>query len=419
MIIVALLSLLTIVVIGLVMGYALLPLLRAPNAHGLDGGSNNQALYQARMAELNSSPIPPEQAQAMRAAIELLVQPAGEQLQWQQSTHNNQWLLASVVLVSLVAIGVATAVLRADGLRFTYFSNVSQGQSHAFLTGQTDMPPKVDGMKDLDLLQSLQAYAYSNPKQATIWLNLAQVYDRIDAPELANQILSRLYRQFGNNTDLIVQTAAMQLSRPDTGVHPETIARLAAIINTTPNHQSALMQYALLNLKTAQYDVGINALRQLQVLKQAEPGHNPDTIGLLGNAITAAQQQQQRYNATLIRVNISIAPSLRNQLKSTDTLFVTVKSTRPSDAIMPYAALKLPVQQLLAAGVVTAALTDESAMAPGRSIGTAQAQNIPLALHAKISASGNPMSQSGDFVAAATPLGKPGMYQLHIASTVP
>ena len=90
-----------------------------------------------------------------------------------------------------------------------------------------------------------------------------------------------------------------------------------------------------------------------------------------------------------IEINVDIAAAVRQQVKPTDTVFVLARSE--SGPPMPLAVQRLTVADL----PLTLMLDDSMAMAPGMNLSSVDAVTIT----ARISLTGNPVAQSGDWQA--------------------
>lgn len=112
-----------------------------------------------------------------------------------------------------------------------------------------------------------------------------------------------------------------------------------------------------------------------------------------GGSVTAIPPvQSMAVTGTIVRVHVSLAPSLRSQVRPDETLFVFALPAGvaggPPLAVRRFTAGDLPLE---------VSLTDQDAPMPGRNLSS---QDV-LQIIARISRSGSPEQQAGDFVGKA------------------
>ena len=98
-------------------------------------------------------------------------------------------------------------------------------------------------------------------------------------------------------------------------------------------------------------------------------------------------------NTQGLKLRVTLAPSLKNQLPPQTTVFIFARSLNSGGA--PLAVLKKNIHDL----PLDVVLNDNMAMIPGKNISSAE----QLLVGARISLSGNPIKQDGDFEALSSP----------------
>lgn len=103
----------------------------------------------------------------------------------------------------------------------------------------------------------------------------------------------------------------------------------------------------------------------------------------------SAQQQQASEG---IDVTVTINASLLPLVKGDDVLFVAIRDVKGGP---PFAAKRLPIS-IIKQGEANISLSDLDAMMPTRTLKSARADKVQLAVIARISHSGNAGAESGD-----------------------
>ena len=104
--------------------------------------------------------------------------------------------------------------------------------------------------------------------------------------------------------------------------------------------------------------------------------------------MTAQEQQASEGIDVTITINAGLLPLV----KGDDVLFVAIRDVKGGP---PFAAKRLPIS-VIKQGEANISLSDLDAMMPERTLKSARADKIQLAVIARISHSGNAIAESGD-----------------------
>ncbi len=174
----------------------------------------------------------------------------------------------------------------------------------------------------------------------------------------------------------------------------EDLYRLASdALALVPDQQQALGLAGILAFELGKYH---NAIDHWRVLWSGLP-QGMESVALENGIRRAAERIETAGGSTDlswlqrsgIEISVDIAAAVRQQVKPTDTVFVLARSE--AGPPMPLAVQRLTVADL----PVTVLLDDSMAMAPGMNLSSAEAVTIT----ARISLTGNPVAQSGDWQA--------------------
>lgn len=116
--------------------------------------------------------------------------------------------------------------------------------------------------------------------------------------------------------------------------------------------------------------------------------------------LSATIDEQAQKAATGVAVTVEVDSKLLAQVQQTDVLFVSISDVAGGP---PYAVQRLGVD-VLKQGRAEVTLSNLNAMMPERTLSAARDAGVKLALSARISKSGQAISQSGDLSANPVPL---------------
>lgn len=381
----------------------------------------NISVFRERLAELEADQqagrLDPEAYQAQKTELErqLLAVTDSVDLSGQQRASRLAvgwvflWLPILAVLAYLM-IGDRQAV-------YEYWTAQDQYSEVAeqLLTRQIDRVP--ESVTDaVGLLQAMQTHVHRNPTDAQRWLAMSEAYVVVEAIEPALESLARAQRRAPNDDQIAMTYAQMRFFSQEGQVDDKTRQVLNEVLSRNPQHEGAILLLAMGQQRAGQYAQSIDNLKRLKAIRLArDPDSSAEAIVQLNLAIAQAQQLQQAAQSSRIEVAVRLAPTLRAQVRPSDTLFVYVRALQ--GATIPYAVHKQDVSALLTGQTVNVVLSDQNAMMAERSISAAQQEGVALAVAARISQTGNASGTEGDIESLPVPLGTAKQFQVLIDRT--
>ena len=256
-----------------------------------------------------------------------------------------------------------------------------------------------------DLLGQLKAKLADNPNDVNGWLLLGRSYGTMGKYALAVDAFQNAYdKSQGENVEAMIGLGEALAMTDEASLGGRAGRLFDAALERAPNHPKALWYGSIAALQAGDLRKGRDRLqlllaqnppeqlrsvleRQIQDLNQQlnEPGQGAPvaTAGSEG-AAPAAQRS--------IRVAVSIAPSVREQLKGAPLpLFILARDPSaggPPLAVQRHSSSDLPL---------TVELSERDAMIAARSIATVPRVQVV----ARLSRSGTPQAQSGDYYGEA------------------
>ncbi|RLA10682.1 MAG: hypothetical protein DRQ59_11400 [Gammaproteobacteria bacterium] len=243
--------------------------------------------------------------------------------------------------------------------------------------------------KDIDgMLQTLKLKLQQNPKDARGWYMLGRSLMAIQSYDEAVVAFQRTYDLTGDEPAILFSLAdalTMQNSGNLLGAPEKLVQRglkiaprdpkglwLAGLAAEQRKDYSTARRYWSTLLPLVSGDQA--SVQQVQALIARLEQRNPDLVPAAGVIQT-------------INLEVDITPKLKNRANPNDTVFVYARAAQGPP--MPLAVKKLKLSDLPAAMV----LSDSDAMVPSMKLSSFD----QLILGARVSRSGNPVPQSGDF----------------------
>jgi cytochrome c-type biogenesis protein CcmH len=249
-----------------------------------------------------------------------------------------------------------------------------------------------------DLLEQLEARLQSNPNDVNGWLLLGRSSISMQRFKRGIEAYQRAYElSRGENVDAILGLGEALAMADESAMNGRAGQLFEEALVRAPNHPKALWYGSLAALQAGDLHKGRD---RLQLLLAQNP---PEELrGVLERQIQDLNQQIGEAGKTqsaaaveggpsrTIQVAVTLAPRIKEQLKEPVTLFVLARDPAGGP---PLAAKRLSSTQI----PLTVELTERDAMMPTRTIG-----NVPkVQVVARLSKSGTPQAQSGDFFGQA------------------
>ncbi|WP_131669687.1 c-type cytochrome biogenesis protein CcmI [Psychrobacter pygoscelis] len=283
------------------------------------------------------------------------------------------------------------------------------------LTGKIDQPPAWAVKDGSALISAMQTNVYRHADDPNRWMRLSELFLSLEASDSALEALSRAYRL--SPEDESIATTYAQISFFAKGGNLDANSRrvLQNVLIEHPDHEGAQMLMAMGEARAGNFEQAQGWIRKLRASIAQKPGDHDQALSSLDelSANIAAQQAQASAGVT---VSVSINSSLLPLIKADDVLFVAIRSAAGGP---PFAVKRLPVSQL-DNGRISVTLSDLDAMMPERTLQAARQADEQLVVTARVSQSGNAMSQSGDLSANPIVLQKDQeQVNIEIAQQVP
>lgn len=244
------------------------------------------------------------------------------------------------------------------------------------------------------MLKSLRDKTQATPNDVNAWLELARAYTGAGEFAQASAAFDRA-NELSKGTNIDVLTGlieALVLSDP-TSLNGRVGLLLEQALRLQPNHPKALWYGGMVALQLGNLSQArdrFNALLALNPPPQVRSlleRQIQDLTEQLGDGVAAGSGASSRK----VIVNVSIAPALKAKLSQPLSLFVLARNSQqpgPPFAVERHQASELPLR---------VELTTADAMLPTRTI--ADVQDVEIV--ARLSASGMPTEQAGDYFGTA------------------
>lgn len=255
-----------------------------------------------------------------------------------------------------------------------------------------------------DLHRELEAH----PNDADGWSTLGQAYATMQQPAAAADAFAHALKLRPDDADLLVAWAeADSMASPQHHINDLARSRLQRAVMINPEHQRGLWLLGISDFQRGRYADAVAVWQRLlpllpagsqiaqavsqQVALAQTRGGLPVTAPMVAPSVAASASAA--VVAPRLQVQVGITPALAARIPAGAVLFVFARA--PGGPPMPLAVQKLPAR--LPATVV---LTDGMGMAP-----TMNLSSVPdVVITARISASGQPLPQAGDFEGRSAPV---------------
>ena len=266
-------------------------------------------------------------------------------------------------------------------------------------------PVALDGVptapKPMDFQQALadlRTHLAQQPNDAQGWTLLAEATTALKQPEEARDAWDHALKIDPNNVAAMVGWAETDsMARPDHMIEGRALDLLHHALELQPDSQRALWLLGISEFQHTQYTEAAATWRKLQPL--LEPGSTvakavADQIAnadVRAGVKPAAEPAAVANQGAALKVEVSLAPALKDKLLPGDQLYVYARAV--SGPPMPLAVAKLAADALPA----TVTLSDAMAMTPELKLSSV----ARVVVSARISHSGQPIAQPGDLEGSA------------------
>lgn len=263
------------------------------------------------------------------------------------------------------------------------------------MSGKIDTPPKWATEDSTALISAMQTNVYRHADDPNRWMRLSELFVALEATPQALEALARAYR-LNPDDDAIASTYAQMSFFANNGTLDNTARQvIASILSKNPNHEGALMLMAMGETRAGNFDKARLWVSRLRSNIAAKSGDHSAALASLDEMSKTIDEQAAKATQG-VTVNVAIDSQYLGKINPEDVLFVSVVDGAGG---APYAVARVPVSDIKDSKV-SLKLSDANAMMPTRTLSSAYSTGAKLVLHARISHSGNAVSQSGDLTSA-------------------
>jgi cytochrome c-type biogenesis protein CcmH len=276
-------------------------------------------------------------------------------------------------------------------------------------------------MSDMEgLLRQLEAKLAENPRDVKGWTLLGNSYLRLQRYARAADAYQQAYDLTqGRDVEIVISLAEALAMTDEASLSGRAGELLERALASAPNHPKALWYGSIAALQKGDVRLGRDRLQTLLAqgpppeLRSALERQIQDLDQQLGEAAPSSGPQVPAAGAggRTIRVAVTIAPQIQQQLREPAPLFILARD--PAAAGPPLAVQRHNSSQ----APLTVELKESDAMIASRTMAS-----VPrVKVIARVSRSGSPQEQSGDFYGEAPyEFGKDsGIVNIMIDRTIP
>jgi len=335
----------------------------------LRSGGLNQMQYDEQLADL-------EQALSDDLDIQSKVSTVSTQNRW-------------IIYVLVIALPLLAGTL------YWTLGNYQAVSHSAEMTIDTDAIKMAEINK---MVTGLAEKLKNHPDDAQGWLMLGRSYDVLEQHTQALDAFAHAYQLLGDQAEILLLYAdalGYVNDRNLTGKPSELIFKAIAL---EPDNMKALWLGGMAKAQEGDAVTATKLWKKLETLLPPGSEYQQEIQGLLAklasespDALTQSEAEPvAAVSSATITVQVSLAPELIKSAAATDTVFVYAQAL--SGPKMPLAIVRKQVSDL----PITVSLNDTMAMMPNMKL-----SNFPeVKLLARVSKSGNAMSQAGDLIGA-------------------
>lgn len=309
-------------------------------------------------------------------------------------------------LIVLVWIPVLCAVFYVVGADRTAIFTLWQAQDKLYqvaddlLTAKIDTPPTWATADSAALISAMQTNVHHHAYDPYRWLRLSELFMSLQATPQALESLSRAYRLASDDEEIAGMYAQVSFFANDGKLDNNAYKIVNQMLANNPRHEGAMMLLAMDKTKAGDFEQAKFWVNQLRNQIATKSGDRRAALASLDEMLVNIDQKAAALQASQVAVHVAVDKALLPKITSDDVLFVSISDVAGG---APYAVQRSSVS-VLKDGQALIKLNDSHAMLPERTLSAAQKANITLVATAKISHTGNAISQSGDLVAQAVAL---------------
>lgn len=299
---------------------------------------------------------------------------------------------------------IATAVALPLLAAFLYSKVTTQQWGAQPAAAEAKVNPEIEGM-----VAQLEERLKREPNDAEGWVMLGRSFVMLGRYPRAVDAYQQAYDLTkGENISALTGLAEALVLTDEASLNGRAGELIEAALAKSPREPRALWYGSLAALSAGKLDV---ARDRMQALLDQNPPESvrsvletqiADINAQLGSGPASAQAAAPA-STVAVKVAVSVAPAIAAQIKSPLTLFVLARTVGGG---APLAVVRLTSDQL----PTTVDLSDANAMIAGRGL-----SSVPTAqIVARLSKSGSPQAQPGDFYGEADYVVQPGTGSVNI-----
>jgi cytochrome c-type biogenesis protein CcmH len=242
------------------------------------------------------------------------------------------------------------------------------------------------------MVEGLAEKMKNNPDDAQGWLMLGRSYKFQQQYSKAVDAFANAYRLLGDQAEVMLLYADALAYASDKNLAGKPTELVFKALALEPDNLTALWLGGMAKAQQGDPVTAIKLWKKLAALLPPGSDSQQEIQGLLTKIESETAQtkaaQQANVSDVAIEVQVSLAPELQKSASPGDTVFIYAQAL--SGPKMPLAIVRKQVSDL----PLTVSLNDTMAMMPNMKL--SNFQNVKLL--ARISKSGNAISQSGDLI---------------------
>ena len=302
------------------------------------------------------------------------------------SSSQGRWI---VYVVALIIPWLAGALY----VKLGHINAINPGT--ALAVKKSEPPSAIDTNKMIaDLAERLK----KEPNDAEGWLMLGRSYKYLEQYSQAVDAFANAYRLLGDQPEVMLLYAEAIAYNNNKNLAGKPAALITQALDLEPENLNALWLGGMLKAQQGDAESAIKMWQKLKALlpPDSEAQREMETLltKIAGSESSDTPQPEVEANqasgesAVAIDVNVSLAPLLEKSVRPSDTVFIYAQAlTGPK---MPLAIVRKQVADL----PVSVKLSDSMSMMPGVKLSNFK----KVKLLARISKSGNAITQSGDLL---------------------
>ena len=362
----------------------------------------NIDVYKSRLRELaidsDSGTIDAAQYTTQKTELERQLLDA-EQIAIPMQAPSSKGLFAIMISVPLLAMMAYVLISDRSDVFSLWRSQDNLNQvADELLTGQIEVLPEWAFEDGVGLFSTIQTNVHRNASDPFRWMVLSEIFLSFEEPESALEALSRAYRLSPDDKNIAAEYAQLSFLASGGSLDSEIRRVLEDILKVEPNNEAAQMLMARGEAQAGNYEQAQSWITKMRSTIQQNP---KDASQQASHALTGLDElsadiaRQQTQAAQGVDISVTVNSSLLPLITADDVLFVAIRAASGGP---PFAAKRVPISNLQK-GSIEVSLSDINAMMTDRTLQSARASAEPLVVSARISRSGNAVSESGDLSA--------------------